>query len=582
MTQHVPKLSWTAPWLARLIQPYLGWAAISALSALTLVGFNLLRAGLVARLVENALSGSLEALTQAVLLLIPAVLLSVLATWAKGFYANRASILVMADLKARLVQRITRAKVAQIEEWQAGELLTRLNKDVASLGKFFAAQYPNLLFQPLMFLGSSIYLLSINWKLFSACYILLPLTFKVATTLNRRGAAYGRDYHEGLDTANSLVKECIEGVVTVKTFNLEEHFLGKCRRAFDNVLEGLMKKELCDSLSLPFYFLTYESPRIICVLAGGYLTLQGEMSIGELVAATQLVSYVSAPAFALMRLINGIREGGVAAGRLEEVFALEEEPQGQGSLVALDTAPAIQCQAVAFAYQNDLSVLKNLSFIVPRQGLIALVGASGGGKSTIISLLSGFFQPQAGEIRLFGHSSQEHSPQALRSLVAYVPQDSALFPGTILDNIRLGNSDASQEEVQKAVSVSNVAQFSESLPQGLNAVLGQGGRGLSGGQRQRVAIARAVVKGAPLLIMDEPTSALDPASEALINQTLQELAKTQAVLVISHRLSTIQGADKIIVIDQGQVVQEGCFQELAQKSGAFTRLFGSQLAGEVV
>ena len=574
-------LTQTTQWLGNYTKPYSKWVILSACSALILVGFNILRAGLVASLVENALEGNIAALTQLVAIIIPGTIIAMLATWASSYGASRAGTLAVRDLKNILVSHVTRARILRIERFQAGDLLTRLNKDVAMINGFIAGQFPNMLFQPLMFLCSSIYLLSINWKLFSACYILLPFTFKIAIALNKRGAGFAREYHQGLDNANSLVKQCMDGIVTVKTYNLENHLLQKCRKSFDNVLSGLMKKELCDSISLPFYFLTSESPRIICVLVGGYLTINGEMTIGELVAATQLVGYVSAPAFALMRLLNGTRQAGVAVGRLSEILDIEMEPTDNTQLTVINDFPAVWCKDVSYSYESGARVLQDLTLTVPVRGLTALVGASGGGKTTFMSLLSGFYQPQDGQVSIFGHDVAQVPPSSLRNLVSYVPQDSLLFPGSIMDNIRMGNPEASEELILQAAKASHVDKFASTLPQGLNTLLDEGGRGLSGGQRQRVAIARAALKQAPLLILDEPTSALDPVSEELINQTLQELAMTSAVMVVSHRLSTIRRAQNIIVIEDGTVVEQGSYQELVT-GGVFARLFDAQIAAAEV
>lgn len=579
MNSQLPKLTWTAKWLFNLVHPYLKWVVLSSLSALTLIGFNILKAGLVAELVDQALQGNLTTLIYIATVLLPVTVLALLATWASKYGAGRASIMVVRDLKNNIIARITRAQVSEIEKYQAGELLTRTNKDMATLGKFLADQFPSLLYQPLIFLCSSLYLLSINWKLFSACYILLPFTFSIATRLNKKGANYGRQYHDGLDQANSMVKQCIDGIVTVKTYNLEGHILGKCRKAFDNVLGGLMKKELCDAVSLPFYFLTYESPRIICVLFGGYLTLQGEIGIGELVAATQLVGYVSAPAFALMRLLNGIRQTGVSGQRLAQVLSIPTEVQGSSPLSLSQGFAAARFRKVTYRYDAGDPVLDELDLEIPATGVTALVGASGAGKSTIINLLCGFHQAQLGEIKIFGQDISQLKPQDLRSLVAYVPQDCRLFPGSIEDNIRMGNPQASQAEIDRVLQDCHL-DFVSDLPQGLKTVLGEEGRGLSGGQRQRVAIARAALKKAPLIVLDEPTSALDRKSEGLINRTLENLAQSTAVLVISHRLSTVMEADNIVVLDQGKVVEQGKYPELLDIAGSFVQLFESQISAE--
>ena len=577
MDSNKPRLVKSIKWLGELTQAYRKWIALSVLSAVTLIGFNILKALLVANLVESALQGDTGALTRVIGYLVPTAILAVLATWGSSYTAKHASILASRDLKTKLVGHITRAKAAHIERYQTGELMTRLNTDTNTVGTFLADHFPNLVFQPLMFICSSAFLLMINWKLFLASYALLPVVFYFANFLNKKGAKYSRGYYEALDKATASIKQCLDGIATIKAYNYGKYMLAKSRESFDKALKPLMRREMCDACSLPFYFLTYESPRILCVVVGAYLTWQGEMTLGGLIASTQLVGYVSAPAIAMMRLLNNTRKVNIAVDRLSEILDTELERNSGEEVVPGTADSCVSFRNVTYGYSADTPVLRHLSLAIPARGLTAVVGGSGEGKSTMLSLLCGFDEPQGGEIFVFDQDITGAHPALLRANLAYVPQDSLLFPGTIADNIRMGNHKASDAQVTDAALKSRVLEFTEKLPEGLNTVLGERGVGLSGGQRQRVAIARATVRKASLMLLDEPTAALDPNSEELINQTLRELAQNTAVVVSSHRLSTVAIADHVLVLENGEVAEQGGYAELMNRQGVLYRLFSPQL-----
>jgi ABC-type multidrug transport system fused ATPase/permease subunit len=542
-----------------------------------LIVFNIFKAVIVAELVESALLGDVAALTQVLSYLIPGIALAVLATWGASYAARHAGTLTESDLKSQLVGHVARAVISQVETLESGEIITRINNDTAAVRRFLAEDLPNVLFQPLMFLCSSLFLLAIDWRLFVGSYILLPFSFIAANSLNKRGAAYSADYYKGLDDVTTMVRQCLDGVVTVKSFNLGRQMIEKCRAAFTRAFASLRRREMCDSLSLPFYFLTYESPRILCVVVGGLLTWQGEMSIGSLIAATQLVSYVSAPALALMRLMNGVRKLRVSTDRLQAILDLEGEASGGNSTIDGGGRNCVEFRDVTFGYSPGLPVLRDISFAVPRQGVVALVGGSGEGKSTVLNLLCRFCEPQSGNIQFFGTELAGYNLHALRDSIAYVPQDSQLFPGSIGYNILLGKENADLNEVCRVAITCHVSEFADTLPEGLDTCLGERGIGLSGGQRQRVAVARAALKGAPLILLDEPTAALDRLSEARINSAIQELGRHSAVLMVSHRLSTIAVADHILVLEQGRVAEQGSFKELTLLDGVFARIFAGEL-----
>ena len=356
----------------------------------------------------------------------------------------------------------------------------------------------------------------------------------------------------------------------VKSFNLKDVVLANFRGQVDeSVRRGraiALRRAILSSVSTGLSFIPFVMPLAI----GSFLISRGQMTVGSLLAFINLLNNVTWPLGQLPNLYGSYKGALAGLGRIYEVIDLEAERQRRGLCRRRSTGALLRRSS--FSY-TDKEVLKDLSFTVTKGETVALVGPSGGGKSTIFKLITGLYQPSSGRIELFGHPLETWNLEAVRKEMAVVAQDTYLFPTTIRENIALGQEDVSMEEIIAAAKQANAHDFILELPEGYDTMVGERGARLSGGQRQRIAIARAILRDAKLLLLDEATSALDTESELLVQQALNQAMTQRTTVVIAHRLSTIKNADRILVLDGGTIVEEGCHDELLKANGVYARLY---------
>ena len=310
--------------------------------------------------------------------------------------------------------------------------------------------------------------------------------------------------------------------------------------------------------------------------AGGYLAVTGRLSPGGLFAFLYLLHFLVDSLSGIPGLLLELRSAGAAAARIAQVIQRPTERKGGNRFAGVQRLPAVAFRDVVFSYGDQAAVLDGVDFGIPHQRTVALVGPSGGGKSTVFKLLCGFYEPERGSVDLYGHALREWSLEAARAELSLVAQDTYLFPATVAENISLSRPGASIDDVVEAAKMANAHEFIAELPQGYDTPVGERGSRLSGGERQRIGIARAILKDAPILLLDEPTSALDARSEALVEEALERFTEGRTVLVIAHRLSTIRSADEIVVLDGGRIVERGAHEDLMQRGGVYKQLYLKQ------
>jgi ATP-binding cassette, subfamily B, bacterial len=312
---------------------------------------------------------------------------------------------------------------------------------------------------------------------------------------------------------------------------------------------------------------------------GGYLVIQNQLTFGSLFAFINLLNFVVNPLGSLPNIIASISEASGAAQRIFEILDHEvERKSGSTSQPQKESASVIRFKDVDFAYQANTPVLKGLNLDIQQGQTVAIVGHSGGGKSTLLKIILGYYPLPGGQVSLFGRDLQEWQLAAARNQMAFVAQDTYLFPVSIAENIRCGKPDATQAEIEGAARLANIHDFIATLPEGYNTLVGERGARLSGGQRQRISLARAILKDAPILLLDEPTSALDTESETLVQEALDRFTANRTTLVIAHRLSTIKDADRVLVLDEGKIAEEGTHEDLMARGGLYLDLYQKQFA----
>jgi ATP-binding cassette, subfamily B, bacterial MsbA len=476
---------------------------------------------------------------------------------------------MIASLRQAVFQRAIRLDLSYFTEQKKGNLMSRLTTDVQevenSIGRAFTATFKEI-FSLIMFF---VFLASMSVKLTLFSLLILPLSGGVIATITRRLRRSAGEVQQHLSGLISLLDETFGAMRVVKAFRAERLMDERFQEGNSKYRHALLRMVFRQELTSP----VSESLGVMVVtgilLYGGSLVIagEGELSASTFIAFIATFSQVMRPAKAIADAFSGIQRGIASADRIIEILDTDSEIQVQEPVKSLSQfQDKIVFDSVGFDYISGRSVLGNISFEIPKGQTIALVGPSGGGKSTLADLLPRFYDVKEGAIRVDGIDIKHIPLDDLRGLMGIVTQESVLFNDTILNNIAFG-TEATFEQVVEAAKIANAHEFIEKSADGYHTVIGDRGSKLSGGQRQRISIARAVLRNPPILILDEATSALDNESEKLVQAALGNLMKNRTVLVIAHRLSTIQHADKILVIQEGNIVESGTHHELIDIPG---------------
>ncbi|HYH05118.1 MAG TPA: ABC transporter ATP-binding protein [Bacillota bacterium] len=560
------------------LKPYQGWVSFNILVSLSSAAVDISGGYFIKSLTDAALERDLDSILHLTVYVSFVVLagtaIKFLVKYTMACFASGA----VYDIRSQVVAAIERTSYPVIEKYHSGDLISRLSNDIYVIQGFFQNSFSSLVYQPMILLGAFSYLFFINWPLTLITFCLVNICLSITKAASRPIGKYAREIQAGHAVVNSIAQESIGGIPILKAFNLENHFISVFKKAVDELFSGYLKKNLLGSKLGPLYFITHLIPLICAITWGGFAALKGEMTLGSFFAFVYLLHFLSEPLQVIPELFTEVRTVSAAVNRADEVTAVSAERTDGAIFPAAPEQSVIEFKDVHFAYNTEHPVLQGLSFTITKNTKTAIVGKSGGGKSTILKLICGYYTPDRGELSLYGHSYQEWNPEGLRSQMTLVAQDPFLFPGTIMENLSYGRSGAGIDAIQAAAQVAYAHEFIMSFPEGYDTEVGERGNRLSGGQKQRMAIARAVLKDAPILLLDEPTSALDHHSEQLIMQALEEVGKAKTVVVIAHRLSTILSADKIIVVDSGKVVEEGTHEELVKKHGCYYELYHKQFA----
>jgi len=506
------------------------------------------------------------------------ILLGIPASYFKVRAIGSFSERTLAKLRGELARHSASLPVAYLENRHSGDLLSVLNADLGKLKNLLANNLLDLVGQSVRGVAAFAYIVSINWILALTATILTPLIFVFISALTNPIAKRSEETQTEIGQVNSRAQDSLTGAMLVKAFNLEALLDSRYRQANRAAMQkslGVARlRALVDGVTLPMAI----TPFILAIGLGGYLIFQQQITFGALFAFINLLNFVVNPLGALPNIFASMSE---ASGSAARVFDLLDQPAertaGQPAPAALPAAAhAVEFHNVSFAYSEGAPVLKNITLAIPQGAKVAIVGPSGGGKSTLIKLILGYYPVTSGKIDLFGRDLAGWQLPAARAQTALVAQDTYLFPVSLAENIRLGRPGANQEQVEQAARLANIHDFIVSLPDGYQTGAGEWGGRLSGGQRQRIAIARAILKDAPILLLDEPTSALDTESEALVQQSLERFTAARTSLVIAHRLSTIKNADRVLVIQDGELVEQGSHAELIERGGLYLDLYQRQ------
>jgi ATP-binding cassette subfamily B protein len=484
---------------------------------------------------------------------------------------------IVFDIRSDLYSHIQKLPLKWFDNRTTGDLMTRLIGDANSLDRMLVDGIEQGIVVVIQII--SVWCLMLFYSPLLAFIVLTPTPLLLLGAFNHSRIAHknSHNYRSAFSALNSLVQDNIAGIRQIKTYTTED----LQHRQFDKASEDLQKATLKEIRAWAFYqpsmaFIT--SCGLLLVAGfGGYQVLQGSLEVGGLVSFLVLTNYLYEPINRLHHLNHIFQSGRAAGERVFEIFDSETEVDEASGEKSQLISGHVCYRNVGFAYEANRSVLSDINFEALPGQIIALVGATGSGKSTIVNLLVRFYELTSGEIEIDGRSIRQIPKQHLRRNVAVVTQESFLFNGTTAENLRVAKSDATEDELWSVLRAANAEDFIRALPHGLHTQLGERGVKLSVGERQRISIARALLKNPPVLILDEATASVDSITEKLIQQALDRLMAHRTSFVIAHRLSTVRHASEILVIDQGRIIERGRHAELLVKNGPYAKLVGSSL-----
>jgi subfamily B ATP-binding cassette protein MsbA len=496
------------------------------------------------------------------------------------FIMNYVAEHVMMDVRNDLYAVVHTLSLGFFSRRPTGEIMARLTLDVNLLGDTVIIALSQALREPLYILSFGTLLFLLHWQLALLCVLVLPLTFIPIAKFGKKIRHRGLQVQERRAELNTILQEALTGIRIVKAFVAEEYERLRFNRKNRESFRASVRIARVDALSSPVLEVLGGIGIMGIVVLGSFLVLRQILSLGELLAFVGALLSTFQPIKRLGGLSNAIQRG--MAG-VERVFELMDTKPDL--LEAPDAAPlsgvrgGVAFRGVSFAYDGAQPVLQNLSFEARPGELVAVVGSSGAGKSTLVNLIPRFYDPTAGRVEIDGTDVRRVTFRSLREQIGIVTQEIILFDDTVYNNVAYGQWGVAPDRVREAARIAHAAEFIERLPQAYETRIGERGVRLSGGERQRIAIARAVLRDPPILILDEATSALDAESERLVQDALDRLMKGRTTFVIAHRLSTIIRADKILVLEQGEIVEAGTHRQLLEARGVYCRLYQKQFQG---
>ncbi len=481
------------------------------------------------------------------------------------------------DMRKDLFDHLTSLPVAFFQEQRTGALSNRISSDLAVVRETLITTVPQAARQTVILIGGLAVVFYSSWKLSLMMLSCIPFVVLAVALIGRRVKAHSKASQDALSESSTIVEEVCQAIADVKSYgneNYERHRYGKSLKAF---YEVTVRGARTRGLFLSFIIFVMFGTIAAVVWLGARMLAHDEITQLQFTSFILFSIFVGASLGAFPEIMAQISAMNGASERLREV--LSQTPERQGGTMLKDFRGEVAMDGVVFHYPSrpERAVLSGVSFTAKPGQRVALVGSSGGGKSTIFSLLLGFYEAEAGNIRFDGEEISKLDLGKLRKLIAVVPQEVMLFGGTIAENIAYGKPGATQAEIEAAARVANAHEFISEMPEGYETAVGPRGVKLSGGQRQRIAIARAVLADPRVLLLDEATSALDAESERLVNEALERLLQGRTSLVIAHRLSTVRNADRILVVQNGHIVESGTHDELMNMAGTYRILVDTQL-----
>lgn len=580
--QAASSVSWSR--LLSYLRPYRGWIVVALIAMVISAGLGLvipLAIGQVVNLITGDQALPVVQIAQLLgIVMIGQLLTGVIQTYCLSFVGER----VVSDLRIAAYEHLQKLDLAFFEQRRTGEITSRITNDVTLIQTTVTNSLPTLLGGVIQLVGAVALMLVVSWQLSGLALILVPTLVLIGVFFGRWLRQISTAVQDRLADATSILEETVAGVRVVRSFRREDYEIARFRAAVEATFATALKLARIRAIFQPAMSLAVWGALIGILAIGGYLVSTGVLTTGSLISFLFYAVMAAGSMGVFASLFAQLQE---ALGATTRVFELlDQQPLVADAPDAIPLPPVegrIEFREVSFAYQSATNngspapvVLRDFSLAIEAGEMVALVGPSGAGKSTIASLIPRFYDVSAGSVLIDGYDVRRVQIQSLRDQIGIVLQETQLFSGSVRDNIRYGRLEATDEEIEAAARMANAHEFICQLPDGYDTPVGERGVRLSGGQRQRIAIARAILKNPRILILDEATSSLDSESERLVQEALERLMVGRTSIVIAHRLSTVQRADRIAVIVAGELVEIGTHQELLARDGVYARLYERQ------
>lgn len=567
------------------LKPYLTQITIASVALVFTAALTLGLVQYVRLIVDRGfVEGSTESLNTAILGFLIVAVLQAIGTFARFYWVSWLGERVTADIRKAVYKHIINLHPGYFEDNLSGEIQSRITTDTTLIQSVIGSSASIALRNLLMMIGGTLFLFITNPKLTSVVLLCIPLVIGPIMFFGRKVRRLSRDSQDEIANVGAYVGESIQQIKTVQAYNQQAHNDGVFSRYVETAFNVAKDRILMRSVLITVVMTLVFAALAVMIWVGGQDVINGRMSAGELTAFVAYAVIVATAVGAISQVISELQRAAGAMERLIELLEAEsliQAPAVPAKLVAAFTGQ-LDFKSVSFAYPSrpDTLALDEVTLTVRPGESLALVGPSGAGKSTLLDLVLRFYDPLKGNLTLDGVDVRDLTPTELRSHIAIVSQQPALFTGSVIDNIRFGRPDASLDEVRAAAESAFASEFIELLPQGYDSFLGEAGVRLSGGQRQRLAIARAILNDPEILLLDEATSALDAESERKVQIALEKLMKGRTSLVIAHRLATVMNVDRIAVLENGRLIATGTHGSLLKDCELYANLAKLQFGGD--
>ena len=516
-----------------------------------------------------------ESLINTLIIVVILYVISSLFLYLQSYFIVEISTKISYNLRERMIEKVTQLPMSQLDENKRGDILSRITNDVDSLQNGITQVFLQMLSAVITIIGVFFMMLSINVWMTLSTIILIPIAFLVIRYITKHSQSYFLKQLVFKGSVNAQIEETFTGHDIIRAFNQEAESIEKFNKDNDMWFDQEWKSQFFSSLNGPLMNFISNFAYVIIAILGAIFVLQRAIAVGDILAFFQYVQNFTRPIQQITRVMNLIQTAMAATERIYEFLEFEDEENPSTKQIT-EINENIVFDDVSFGYSPNEKIIKNLSFTVNKGEKIAIIGETGAGKTTIVKLLMRFYDVDSGSIKIDGTDIEEYDKHSLRSLIGMVLQDSWLFSDTIENNIRYGNLDATEDEIADASRQVYADNFIRQLSDGYKTELNEDSDNISHGQKQLLTIARTILSKKQVLILDEATSSVDTRTEKLIQKAMDRLMENRTSFIIAHRLSTIKNADKIIVIEDGEIIEQGTHEELLEQKGYYYRTLNTQ------